>query len=148
MPATVHGSAVTVAPSTVLADQPWIGVACPGPVPFNAARAIAIARACNRVGLMIDLRKPAVRATATINGQTFQLDNRAESSPPLSGGKRTSFAGFLQPARFLRGPFKTVTSPSGIRQRVTVENLHLVIYYDSGHEAQTNLQELGYGGWG
>ena len=141
-------SVPTVASATVLSRQPWIGVACPGPVPFNAARAITIARACNRVGLAIELRKPAMAATATINGQTFKLDNRAESSPPLNTGKRMVLAGFLQPARFLHGPFKTITYRNGLRQRFTIENVHLVIDYGAGHTVQTSLQLLGYGGWG
>ena len=146
-PATAR-SVATVAPSTVLSRQPWIGVACPAPVPFNAARAIAIARGCSRVGLMVEPRKPAVTATATINGQTFKLDDRWWSYPPSSTGKHTSLAGFLQHARFLHGPFKTVTFRNGIRQRFTVENVHLVIDYGAGHKVQTSLQLLGYGGWG
>ncbi len=138
----------TVAAATVLSRQPWIGVACPGPVPFNAARALTIARACDRVGLAIELRKPAMAAIATINGQTFNLDNRAESSPPLNTGKRMALAGFLQPARFLHGPFKTVIYRNDLRQRFTIENVHLMIDYGAGHTVQTSLQLLGYGGWG
>jgi hypothetical protein len=132
----------TVAPSALLAEEPYIGVACPAPVPFSAARAIAIARACNRVGLSIDLRARAVTATATINGQAFKLDNGVWSDPPV-GGKHQFLAGFVQPARFLHGPFTTVN-----RSRVPIENVHLVIDYEAGHKAQTGLRLLGYGGWG
>jgi hypothetical protein len=89
-----------------------------------------------------------VTVTATINGQTFKLDNRAESSPPLNTGKRMALAGFLAPARFLHGPFKTITYRNGLRQRFTIENVHLVIHYGAGHTVQTSLQLLGYGGWG
>ena len=145
---STHGSAVTVAPWTsVLVDQPWIGVACPAPVPFNAARAIAIARACDRVGLAINLRTRAVTATATIGGQSFKLGSAAWSDPPV-GGKHESLSGFLQHARFLHGPFKTVTFRNGVRQRFTVENVRLVIDYGAGRKVQTFLHELGYGGWG
>lgn len=136
----------TVAPSTVLADKPYIGIACPGPAPFNAARAIAIARACSRAGMSIVLRAHAVTATATINGQTFELE-RLWSFPP-GPGKHMTLVGFLHPARFLHGPFKTVTFRNGIHQRFTVENLHLVIDYGAGHQVQTSMQELGYGAWG
>jgi hypothetical protein len=137
----------TVAPSSVLAQQPYIGVACPAPVPFNATRAIAIALACDRVGLSLDLRARAVTATATINGQAFNLDSPAWSDPP-AGGKHKSLAGFLQPARFLHGPFTTVTSRRGLQSRVTIENVHLVIDYGGGYMVQTRFRLLGYGGWG
>jgi hypothetical protein len=137
-----------VAPSTVLAQQPYIGVACPAPVPFHAARAIAITLACNRVGLAITLRTRAVTAIATINGQPFKLDSAAWSDPPV-GGKHKSLSGFLQPAAFpKRGPFKIITDRAGYRNRVTIERLHLVIDYGAGREVQTSLTELGYGGWG
>lgn len=136
----------TVAPSTVLADKPYIGIACPGPAPFNAARAIAIARACSRAGMSIVLRAHAVTATATINGQTFELERLW--SFPSGPGKHMTLVGFLHPARFLHGPFKTVTFRNGIHQRFTVENLHLVIDYGAGHQVQTSMQELGYGAWG
>ena len=144
LPATAHGSVPTVAPSAVLADQPHIGLACPAPVPFNAARAIAIARACSRVFMPIVLRTHAVTATATINGQTFEL-RRLWSFPP-GPGKQMTLVGFLQPARFMHGPFKTVTYRNGIRDRFTVENVHLVIDYGAGRKVQTRLQLLGYGG--
>ena len=138
----------TVASSTVLVLQPWIGSLCPGPHSPAAIRASFRVPLCGRVGLEIDLRRPALSATATINGQTFKLDDRWWSYPPFSTGKHTVLAGFLHHARFLYGPFKTVTFRSAIRQRFTIENVHLVIDYGAGHKVQTSVQELGYGGWG
>jgi hypothetical protein len=138
----------TVASSTVLVRQPWIGSSCPGPHSPAAIRASFRVPLCGRVGLEIDLRRPALSATATINGQTFKLDDRWWSYPPFSTGKHTVLAGFLHHARFLYGPFKTVTFRSAIRQRFTIENVHLVIDYGAGHKVQTSIQELGYGGWG
>ena len=149
--ATAHGSVPIVAPSTVLSRQPWIGISCPGRHSAAAIERSAEVPLCSLAGLAINLRKPAVTVTATINGQTFKLDNRIWSSPPLSSGKRISLAGFLEHARFLHGPFKTVAFRyHGIRYRrtVTVENVHLVIDYGAGHKLQTSLQFLGYGGWG
>jgi hypothetical protein len=146
--ATAHGSVPTEAPSTVLSRQPWIGNACPGPYSKAAVERTPAVPLCDRVGLMIEPRKPAVTATATINGQTFKLDDRWWSYPPFSTGKHTSLAGFLQHARFLYGPFKTITFRNGVRQRFTIENVHLVIDYGAGHKVQTSIQELGYGGWG
>ena len=137
----------TVAPSTVLVRQPWIGNSCPGPHSPAAIRASFRVPLCGRVGLMIGLRTHAVTATATINGQPFKLDNAAWSDPPV-GGKHEWLSGFLQHARFLYEPFKTVTFRNGVRQRFTIENVHLVIDYGARHKVQTSLQELGYGGWG
>ncbi len=131
----------------MLSERPWIGLACPAAVPFSAARAIGIARACDRVGLQIRLRTPAVTATATINGESFGLDSAAWSDAPVNR-KHKSLAGFLAHARFLHGPFKTVTFRSGVRQRFTIEHVKLVIDYGDGRELQTSLTELGYGGWG
>jgi hypothetical protein len=88
-----------------------------------------------------------VTATATINGQSFKLDSSAWSDPPVHG-KHRSLAGFLQPARFLLGPFTTVTYRDRVRQRFTIENVHLVIDYGAGHKVQTSVRLLGYGGWG
>jgi hypothetical protein len=88
-----------------------------------------------------------VTARATINGQTFKLDSRAWSDPPVEG-KHKSLSGFLQNARFLHGPFESVSFPTGIRRRFTIENVHLVIDHGAGQEAQTSLRLLGYGGWG
>jgi hypothetical protein len=102
---------------------------------------------CDRVGLQISLRRRAVAASATINGQSLKLDSAVWSGPPVDS-KRKSLSGFLQHARFLRGPFKTVTFRNGVRQRFTVEHVHLVIDYGGGREVQTSLIELGYGGWG
>jgi hypothetical protein len=137
----------TVAPSMVLVRQPWIGSSCPGPHSPAAVRASFRVPLCSRVGLMIGLRTRAVSATATINGQRFKLDSAAWSDPPV-GGKHEWLSGFLQHARFLYGPFKTVSFRNGIRQRFTIENVHLVIDYGAGHKVQTSLQLLGYGGWG
>ena len=136
-----------VAPSTVLTEKPWIGNSCTGSYSRTAIEASLRVPLCDRVGLEISLRTRAVTATATINGQLFKLDNAAWSDPPV-GGKHKWLSGFLQHARFLHGPFKTVTFRNGVRQHFTIERVHLVINYGTGREVQTSLTELGYGGWG
>ena len=76
-----------LAASAVLSRPPYMGVRCPG------ANSIA----CDRVGLAVWLKSPAVSVTATIAGVPLVLNHRDEflwpDDPP-----HTSFDGFLQPA--------------------------------------------------
>lgn len=78
---------MTVAASTVLSKTPYMGVSCP----------IANSIACDRVGLAVWLRHPAVSVTATIAGARLPLNDygafRYRGRKP-----RTAFDGFLQPA--------------------------------------------------
>ena len=150
LPTSVHPivrAIPTVAPSTVLTEKPWIGSSCTGSYSRAAIEASLRVPLCDRVGLAIDLRTRAVTAIASINGQSFKLGSAAPRDVPV-GGKRKTLSGFLQHARFLHGPFKTVTFRNGVRQRFTIEHVHLVIDYGAGREVQTSLTELGYGGWG
>jgi len=138
----------TVAPLAVLTEQPWIGNSCPGPHSAAAVEATPDVPLCDRIGVGIGLRTPAVTAKASINGQSFKLDNAAESDPPVHG-KHRYLAGFLEHAAFLkRGPFKTFTDNAGYRYRLTIDHVHLVIDYGAGHKVQTSVTEFGYGGWG
>jgi hypothetical protein len=75
------------APSDVLARDPYMGVSC----------SIPNSIACDRVGLSVWLRRPAVAVSATIAGAPVKLDDR-QWSGPRHDGRRTLFAGFLQPA--------------------------------------------------
>jgi hypothetical protein len=52
---------------------------------------------CDRIGLTIWLRRPALAITANIDGRSFQLNNPIWSGPEQRG-LRTRFAGFLRPA--------------------------------------------------
>jgi len=63
-------------------------VACPQP---NAI-------ACDRVGLAIWLKRPAISVTATIAGQPLKLDWFGEEPRFASNKPRTAFDGYLQPA--------------------------------------------------
>src|ERR1700694_5634153 len=62
--ATQHIPAV--APSGILAEEPYMGISCP--VPNSVA--------CDRIGLSIRLRTRAFTATATIDGRPPRLNNR------------------------------------------------------------------------
>ncbi len=76
------------APRSVFRESPYMGISCGLPNPV----------ACDRVGLIVRLRRPAV-VTATIDGLALSLND-----PTWSGafptGRPTIFiyAGFLQPA--------------------------------------------------
>ncbi len=79
--------AASVAPAAVLAGSPYMGVACP----------VANSIACDRIGLAVSLKHPAVSVTATIAGARLAMNYRGDrvyrgTSP------RTEFDGFLQPA--------------------------------------------------
>jgi hypothetical protein len=76
-----------VAPSTVLAKSPYLGVRCP----------IANSIACDRVGLAVWLKRPAVSVRATIAGAPLDLDWFGEERR-IHGVARRDFDGYLQPA--------------------------------------------------
>jgi hypothetical protein len=78
-----------VTASAVLSEPPIMGVRCPG--------ALANSIACDRVGLAVWLKRPAVSVTATIAGAPLVLNHRDEFLYP-GHPPHTSFDGFLQPA--------------------------------------------------
>jgi hypothetical protein len=77
---------LNVSPAAVLAGSPFMGVAC------RVANSIA----CDRVGLAVWLRRPALSVSATIDGRALRLDNAAWSGA-THRGRRSMFAGFLRP---------------------------------------------------
>jgi hypothetical protein len=79
----------------VLAEEPSMGVACRTP---NSI-------ACDRVRLGVTLRRPAVAVEVTLGGRSFKLDD-PEWSGPAHNGRRTRFAGALQPAGLINGSLK------------------------------------------
>ena len=55
--------------------------------------------ACDRVGLAVWLRRPALAVTATINGESLKLDWAGDRPPRFASHRpRTAVDGFLQPA--------------------------------------------------
>ena len=73
--------------NALFSQSPYMGVACH--IPSSIA--------CDRIGLTVWLRRPALAVTATISGRSFALENRMWSGAARHG-LRTQFAGFLQPA--------------------------------------------------
>ncbi len=76
-----------VQPSAVLSRSPYLGVSCP----------VADSIACDRVGLAVWLKRPAVSVTATIAGARLPL-NRYGDRLARTRRPRRAFDGFLQPA--------------------------------------------------
>jgi hypothetical protein len=74
---------------------PYVGVACPRANDFR----------CDRVGITVWLRRPALRVEAKVWGRRVVLNDAAWSGP-VRNGRRTKFAGFLQPAGLLSGPHR------------------------------------------
>jgi hypothetical protein len=91
-PSASRAAAVWVPPSLVLTRAPYLGVSCHQP---NSV-------ACDRVGLAVWLRAPAVAVSATIDGRRLALVNPSWSGP-AHGGRRRMLAGFLRPAGLLHG---------------------------------------------
>jgi hypothetical protein len=76
-----------VSPKRALGQAPYMGVACG--VPNSIA--------CERVGLAVWTRRPAVTVRATLAGQALDLDDPQWSGSPIHGQRRM-FAGFLSHA--------------------------------------------------
>ncbi len=71
----------------LFSQAPYMGVACGIP---NSIK-------CDRIGLTVWLRQPAVSVIASLGGRSFVLSDPMWSGP-VHRGERTQFAGFLQPA--------------------------------------------------
>jgi hypothetical protein len=80
----------------LLRREPYMGVSCRRGNSF----------ACDRVGLAVWLREPAVSVEASIAGRHLRLDD------PEWSGKRRMFAGFLQPAGLIDGALELTADAS------------------------------------
>jgi hypothetical protein len=73
--------------SRVLSKSPYLGVSCP----------MANSITCDRVGLAVWLKRPAVSVTATIAGAPLALSSYGDSHVNATFPRR-QFTGFLKPA--------------------------------------------------
>jgi len=124
--------------AAVFSRAPYMGVACGVPNWIG----------CDRIGLSIWLRHPAVAVTATIAGRSFALDDRSWSGP-AHDGTRTHFSGFLRHAR-ITARLGVIPGPgqhwSG---RGTPSPLVMLEIAEPGHrtiQAWTNVDLMA--GWG
>jgi hypothetical protein len=130
---------VAVAPRTLLAGGPYMGVSC--------SRANSIA--CDRVGLAVWTRRPARAVRATVAGRPVTLDD-PEWSGPSKHGLRRMFAGFLQPAGLLGdGPLAVrVEDRHYYGVHPVYATVRLVITYADGSQKATSLRVELSPGWG
>jgi hypothetical protein len=119
---------------------PYLGVSCPKANSF----------ACDRVGLAVWLRKPALQVIAKIAGRRVVLDDPAWSGP-LKDGRRRRFAGFLRPAGLLDGPLRIVTNGGGTRwlgnPPVTAKVL-IIVTHEPGSASTAVMRVRLSPGWG
>lgn len=135
---------VRVAPSVVLSRTPYMGVVCP----------VANSTACDRVGLSVWLRRPAVAVSATIAGRPLILDTR-QARPYLAPGQRdrTMFTGYLQPAGIVTR-LQVIPDDSPIRwwapspTNAPSPPVELRIDYGIGRRVVTKLDVPLEAGWG
>jgi hypothetical protein len=124
----------------VLSRSPYLGVSCRTPNSF----------ACDRVGLAVWLREPAVKVDAEIAGQRLQLDD-PEWSGAAKEGQRAEFAGFLQPAGLIDGPLR-VTADDGpdrwIGRKPVSASVDLRIARQDGTTTTTTVEVGLSPGWG
>jgi hypothetical protein len=136
------GRVAYVRPAAVLAQPPYMAPAC------RVANSIA----CDRIGLAVWLRRPAVWVDATVGGRTLKLDWHGDQPPRFARrGSRTAFDGFVQPAGLLTrlgvrtggGSFWAPSPSNAPAPLVTVR-----IGWGNGRISVTHLSVPLSGGWG
>lgn len=119
---------------------PYLGVSC---APANDI-------ACDRVGITVWLRKPAIRVVARVWGRRIVLDD-PDWSGPLTDGRRTRFAGFLQPAGLTKGPHAIATKGGSTRwlgdPPVTVP-VGILVFTTPGSASSAAMRVRLHPGWG
>jgi hypothetical protein len=114
---------------------------------MGVACRVANSIACDRVGLAVWLRRPAVSVDATIAGRRLKLDDPSWSGRAREG-LRTMFAGFLQPAGLAQ--LRVRPNASGRWYGVNAPSPTVRVWIDYGHGryAATDVSVLLTAGWG
>jgi hypothetical protein len=120
--------------TSVFAKSPYMGVACG--VPNSTA--------CDRIGLAVWLRVPAVAVTAEVQGRRFALDD-PHWSGPVRKHRRRMFAGFLRGAGLLRD-FHLPSHWEGQPARSPL--VRVLIDHGRGAPVETRLRVTLSPGWG
>jgi hypothetical protein len=106
--------------------------------------------ACDRVGLAVWLRRPAVSVSATIAGSPLKLGDRTWSGPARNG-KRTMFAGFLHPAGLLSGALKVHPDRGRyywIGSHPLFATVRVTAFFGGGQTASSSTRVQVRPGWG
>jgi hypothetical protein len=134
-------SFATVPANEVLSRDAYMGVSCPASNEFR----------CDRVGLAVWLREPALEVDAAIAGRELELDDPEWSEQPDDHGRRGMFAGFLQPAGLIDGPIQ-VTPDDGPDRWLGSEpvsaTVDLRIVESTGETTRTTTEVNLSPGWG
>jgi hypothetical protein len=134
------GRQARVSADELLSREPYVGVSC----------RISNSFACDRVGLAVWLRTPAVRVDAAIAARGLELDD-PDWSGPVEDGERRMFAGFLQPAGLIDGPLE-VTPDAGpdrwIGREPVSATVDLWIVREGGAMDATSVDVRLSPGWG
>jgi hypothetical protein len=99
---------------------------------------------CDRFGLAVWLKRPALAVQAEVHGRTFALNDRGWSGP-VRGHGRKLLAGFLHPAG-LRTDFHLPQTWEG--QDAPRPLVRLSIDYGGGHRVRTQTRVTLRPGWG
>jgi hypothetical protein len=136
------GVFAVAAPSAVFTQEPYMGVRCP----------IANSITCDRVGLAIWLRHPAVHVTAAIAGQPLVLDWFGDERRVGPLPARTELDGYLQPAHITTLLGVQADSPGmwygNTRARWPSPLVRLWITFADGKRVTTQLRVNLSAGWG
>jgi hypothetical protein len=119
----------------LLSREPYMGIACTTP---NST-------ACDRMGLGVWLKRPALAVTAEIRGRRFSLSDRSLSTP-IRNHRRRDFAGYLRGAGLRRTyhlPKYWIGAKPSVHQLV-----RLRIDYGNGPLVETQLRVWLMAGWG
>ena len=130
-----------VTPHVAFWQDPYMGVACP--VPNSIA--------CDRVGLAVWLRRPAVSVAATVAGVIIHL-HTGPRNPAYRTNRpvRAGFGGYLQPAG-LGSKFHMKTTPGEplwFGERPPTPLVRFRIDYGDGNVVATHERVMIMAGWG
>ncbi len=131
-----------VTASKVFAEPPYMGVHCP----------VANSIACDRIGLAIWLRRPAVHVRGTIAGQPLVLDWFGEERRVGPVPARRALTGYLQPAHIVARLGVHPSSPGrwygSVAQPAPEPLVRLTITFADGQRVVTQLHVRLQTGWG
>lgn len=127
----------------MLTEEPYLGVACPKP---NSI-------ACGRVGLAVQLRRPAAAVAASIGSYTFKLHGCGEVRPC---NRRTSreFTGFLTRPGLFSSILKVTPSANDMwygdvrSSRLVDHRVRLRVEYPGGRFKYATVEAALRAGWG
>jgi hypothetical protein len=126
-----------------LRRTPYLGVACPG-----APNSIK----CDRVGLAVWLKRPAIRVGATVTGRQVTMRIPRTFRPSRYLGRRGEYwEGFLQPAGLISGPLR-VRPDRGryiwFGRHPVHAKVRIAAFYRDGSSSSTVVRVSLRPGWG